>query len=1076
MRWIDGKRSGKTDWRRGLSAASVFLSLVPALSIGGEDALSLSIGGQRESSIRPPERHLYLLRVEETPLFVHLEQRGINLVLTAEGPGGRRIADADIRRWGAEVLLLEDPGSYQLEVRVLEAAVAAGEYVLAIEGVAATDPGFANFAAMSRAGQAAGERSVASRQLARGLWEQALRGWRLLGERRWQAECLDALGSLAAALRDHKLAIESFSESLTGWQQLGEPARQAASLNELGVNRVYTGELALARQAFGDALVLWRQLGAPTDVAQTGSNFCALDQRGGALSAARACYEENLERFRQLGDAGQELRLLNALGGVYDAMGEPDAALTRYEEALKRARTSADRRAEAQTLNNLAVVHRALGEWQQALELYARARVLWEGLEDRFEQGVLLANLGVLYNELGQPERARSVLEESLVLRRAVANQGGEIITLNHLGSTWKKLGNFEQAFSHHRQALELASTLGNTQQQVLAQLLLAELHLDTADATAALQALTPALEPLARLGLGRAEARAHTLWGRALASSGRGGEAREVLAAAVERWRQLHDRAAEAEALGALAAVERTLGLSASARGHVEDALKLVESLRVGFLSPSLRASFLATQRSIYSLSVDLEMDRHVASPREGWDGVALELAERGRARSLLDALYSRPSPDQGVPRVLLERRQTLRRRLSALADQRLKERGKPDQALERSLDSLAIELDGVEAAIRSADPRYASATVAQALGVEEMLALLEPGTVLMEFALGPNRSYLWVLSPDGLKSFVLPAEREIEELARPLYQQLSTIESGTPRWRETAVALSQRLLAPAWAELGSASRLVVVPDGVLHYLPFAALPDPVSGQLLLERFEISYLPSATALAGVRAKSSSPSQARRRAAIFADPLLAAGSAGPPPLFESLPASRREAEAIATLAPAEEVWLVLGEDASRESVLEARLDNFRVLHFATHALAEGAAPELSGLLLSLFDAQGRPREGLLTLPDIYGLRLGGDLVVLSGCGTGLGRELRGEGLMGFARAFLHAGSPRVVASLWRVEDRASAELMRRFYRAYWQQGLPPAAALASAQRQLARDPRYRAPYSWASFILQGEWR
>ena len=157
-------------------------------------------------------------------------------------------------------------------------------------------------------------------------------------------------------------------------------------------------------------------------------------------------------------------------------------------------------------------------------------------------------------------------------------------------------------------------------------------------------------------------------------------------------------------------------------------------------------------------------------------------------------------------------------------------------------------------------------------------------------------------------------------------------------------------------------------------------------------------------------------------------------------------------------------------------MLSPELHAYRVVHFATHAVADARNPELSGLVLSLVDAAGRPREGFFGLSDIYELDLGADLVVLSGCRTALGKEVRGEGVMGLTRGFLYAGVPRVVASLWRVQDRATAELMSRFYRALWQEGHSPAAALREAQRSLRREPRYRDPYSWAGFVLQGDWR
>ena len=171
------------------------------------------------------------------------------------------------------------------------------------------------------------------------------------------------------------------------------------------------------------------------------------------------------------------------------------------------------------------------------------------------------------------------------------------------------------------------------------------------------------------------------------------------------------------------------------------------------------------------------------------------------------------------------------------------------------------------------------------------------------------------------------------------------------------------------------------------------------------------------------------------------------------------------------------MWTALDFAASREAVLSGGLRAYRVVHFATHGGRRHSATRSSPAWCSRWSTPpAAPQEGFLGLPDIYDLDLDADLVVLSGCRTALGKEVRGEGLMGLTRGFLYAGVPRVVASLWRVQDRATAELMTRFYRALWQDGLPPAAALREAQRSLRREPRYRDPYSWAGFVLQGDWR
>jgi CHAT domain-containing protein len=331
-----------------------------------------------------------------------------------------------------------------------------------------------------------------------------------------------------------------------------------------------------------------------------------------------------------------------------------------------------------------------------------------------------------------------------------------------------------------------------------------------------------------------------------------------------------------------------------------------------------------------------------------------------------------------------------------------------------------------------------------------------------------------------------------------------------------KAAEALSRALLAPAKGAL-PARRIVLVPDGAVRYVPFAALPAPVTdgrpGARLIDDLEIVTLPSAATLVALRRSREAAPAPGRRLLVLADPVFAADDsrvrararvpaadarAGAATLtasqqpetaaliraaadaglarFERLHFSRIEAGAIAALAPADQNLIALDFKASRPWLLANDLSPYRVVHFATHGLLDSRRPGLSGLVLSLVDEQGHPQDGFLRLNDIFGLRLNAELVVMSACQTALGKDIRGEGIIGLSRGFLHAGAPRVMASFWSVEDRATAELMKRFYGGYLRDRATPAAALRAAQASMARDSRWRAPYYWAAFTLEGEWR
>jgi CHAT domain-containing protein/tetratricopeptide (TPR) repeat protein len=1034
----------------------------------------------RERTISGGESHVYRIEVGEEPVVVIVEQEGIDLVLEAHASAGTITSAAPNGRWGPEILFLpaRDASGSDLEVHPRQKLGQPGRYAIRLE-VVPDEQHAAPFQRMSRAGQlASGAPEEQSEALA--LYRKAQAAWQELGERRWEAETSSDLAQLEQKTGDLKSAVVEGRQALALWRQLSEPRRVAAVLDGLGLALRNSGEVEAARVAIQDALALWKDTGERSEEEGTRSDLCLLDLSSGSLSVALACFESLLAFHREHGNTAGEANALNSLGGVYDQMGERDAALDHYGRALVLWQTLGNRIEEARTLNNIAVVHRTSGEWQEALRVYGQVREILPSIGDRSQKAALLNNIGFVYSSLGEPQRAQALFEDALKLRREAGDRRGEIITLNNLGVVWRELGELDKALTYHLQALERAVALDDPRQQALSRLGLSQIHLERGEPAAALREIDPALAHFRQAGLRSREAQALQVQGRALALAGRPQEALPKLQEVLERNRILQDRVGEAEALQELATVERSVGLLDEARSHAEQAVARVEELRTGFVSPDLRAAFLATRQRIYELRIDLLMDRHTVEPKAGYDRAAFEVSEQARARTLLDVLHGGSgSVGSAVPSTLLERRQSLRRRLSAKAGGDAKNTGS-------EIESLLIELDGVEAEIRRYDPRYAAFSNPPSINPTEVAGLLDPATLLLEYALGEERSYLWAVDVRGLHSFILPSRKEIEHLVRQAYEEMSTVGSDAVHEKAVTERLGKILLGPVWNEAVRFPRLLIVADGALHILPFAALRMPGALQPLLESHEIVEIPSATSLALERRRLLGRLPAPRLAALFADPVfsgndnrLAAskrGKSAVDPGFERLSFSRVEADAISALAPAGQIWRQLDFDASRETVLSGALRSYRVVHFATHGVADTRNPELSGLVLSLVDAAGQPRDGFLSLTDIYELDLAADLVVLSGCRTALGKEVRGEGLMGLTRGFLYAGVPRVVGSLWRVQDRTAAELISRFYKALWQEGLPPAAALREAQISLRRDRRYLGSYSWAGFVLQGDWR
>jgi CHAT domain-containing protein len=461
---------------------------------------------------------------------------------------------------------------------------------------------------------------------------------------------------------------------------------------------------------------------------------------------------------------------------------------------------------------------------------------------------------------------------------------------------------------------------------------------------------------------------------------------------------------------------------------------------------------------------------------------------------------------------------------------------------AVRRKIEELVTHLLAVEAELKAQSPRYAALTQPAPLGLTEIQSVvMDDSTLLLEYSLGEERSYLWAVTANSFSSYELPPRAVIEAAARRCYELLTArnqhvkfettaerrqrVQQADAEYPAAAAALSKMLFGPVAGQLGR-KRLLVVPDGALEYLPFAALTVPgqtataqpqgarrsqgTSFVPLIVEHEVTSIPSASTLAVLRREFYGRAPAEKVVAVFADPVFdktderlggqslrnghrgvsvasaaetmvrsdvmeVTRSSDGPLTLPRLPYTRQEAEAILALAPPTGRKAALGFDANRAAAMSDDLNKYRIIHFATHSFLDSTYPELSGIALSMLDRQGKSTEGYLRAHEVFNLKLGAELVVLSGCRTGLGKEVKGEGLYGMTRGFMYAGSKRVVVSLWDVQDLATARLMADFYRELLGPKRPhAAAALRAAQIATWREGRWQAPYYWAGFVLQGE--
>ena len=1146
--------------------------------------LELKVGAPVERELKAGEAHSYIAKLASGQyLHVVVEQKGIDVVVRLFGPDGQKISEVDSPNGtqGPEPLsmIAEVAGDYRLEVRSLEEKAQPGRYEVNVQELrAATKKDRDRIAAQSLVDEAQRFRAQPTAESLRKAIEklnEALPLWRGLEDQRNEARTLDQIGTIyLQQLGENKKALDYLTQALPLYRSVGAGIEEGQVLNNIGGVYYRLGQNQKALEYYNQALTSTR---AVKDQLQEGTSLVYIGRVYNSLGETRRAleyFDQGLALIRKVGYRLGEAHTLLSIGNAYFALGELQKYLEYSNQALPIFRQIGDRSGEGGALNNIGFAYLRLGELQKSLEYYGDSLRLLRATGNRYDEAFVLDSMGQVYNQMGEPDKALQHYSEALEIRRALADRSGQATTLHNIGENYFSLGELELALQYFDQSLALKRAVGNPREESYTLDAIGGVHFALGDLQKALDYHNQSLllrrklsdkygEAYALNNIGAAYDQLGELqkaldsfdqalkinrtigdrWGEAATLNKIGATysksrkldlALEYYRQALELSRTLRYQTLETNVLLGIARVDRERGNIVEATEKVEAALNVIESTRTKVASQGLRSSYLASKRAFYEFYVDLLMQKHRSQPSGGFDAAALHASERMRARSLLDILTeSRADIREGVDPSLLQRERLLQQQLSVKSERLTRLLGgkhteEQMTALSRELQDVLTDYRDIQEQIRARSPRYAALTQPQPLSLKEIQQLLDDDTVLFEYALGEERSYLWAVTPSSIRSFELPRRAEIEAAARRVYELLVT--QADDLYPEALTKLSQMLLTPAVDQLGR-KRLLLVSEGTLQYIPFGALPIPekaaevsdrrtqssssrlrATSTPLIQNHEIVSLPSASVLGVLRRELGERGSAPKTLAVLADPVFDKNdqrvratniaqqrdepqqikkdrekTTRPSDLqratremglnsFDRLALSRREADLITALASRGQPLKALDFAASRATATSPALGQYRILHFATHSLLNNQQPELSGIVLSLVDEQGQPQDGFLRLYEIYNLKLEADLVVLSACQTALGKEIKGEGLVGLTRGFMYAGVPRVVASLWKVSDEATAELMKRFYQKMLSDGLRPAAALRAAQVSMLKEKQWAAAYYWAGFVLQGEWR
>ncbi|HXC71571.1 MAG TPA: CHAT domain-containing protein [Pyrinomonadaceae bacterium] len=927
------------------------------------------------------------------------------------------------------------------------------------------------------------------------------------------ARNLNRIGGLHMLLNDPQAALASHLQALDLLRQSPDAEVEVDSLN--GSAAAYLSlekQDTLAQTALDKALSLSRQVNYPLGEAQTLLTLSDLQSRMNqttALVTAQAA----LTLWQGLDDKEGSARAYAQLGRCYMAQNILTSAAENLSKALELWRGLTNKAEEAEALILLGFVEFRKGEWQSSIDYYGQAYALLDEDAEPLKMGQIASGLGAAFLENGLPELGFDQYQRAVNYYQRAQDSMAESYATWGLARACYLKGDLTQASIYIQKSLDQVDK--ESLKAALPLEYLGRVHIDRGEYKAGLQDLESALKIYMKAENPKEMYRVQGLIGHAYDRQGLVGRAKSSYLEALDGFTRLQDRVNQAAVYYALGQLELKQKNYDLASDYLKQSIDVTENVRRVSTSQDLMTAFSATVQDRYEAYIECLMKQHEKQPARGFAVRAFETSELARARTLSELLLTVQAP--GVDPQLAARQRSLRQRLRIKENDKINILAKKDsqdqvKALEAETAQLEGEYNAVNDEIRSRYPSYdelSKPTAWDLRHIQETI-LRDDDAVLLEYSAGTENSYAWVVSRDGFKSYALPAQKVINEAVQRVYSLSSTPPGASVETEldQATAALSKLVLEPVASSLNK-PRIIVVADGSLNYIPFQLLrASAPANEPLISKYEVINVPSASILGQLRQEKQQRRPRSKILAAFGDPVFSSNYAQyknsnsgellavattdvsepwrhawrsveinadtfDPSVIQPLAYSKLELKNLSDIAGPES-FVARGFDASRQILETTDLSKYAILHFATHGLLDPKNPEFSGFFLSMVDATGRPQKGFITMQDVYRLQAPVDLVVLSACRTGLGKDVRGEGLIGLTRGFMYAGASSVVASLWKVDDEATANLMKHFYENMLQKGMRPAEALRAAQNTLRQDPHWQSPHFWAGFTLQGE--
>jgi CHAT domain-containing protein/Tfp pilus assembly protein PilF len=816
---------------------------------------------------------------------------------------------------------------------------------------------------------------------------------------------------------DYKNSIKEFDLAISESEKIRSKEHELKCLRQLSLTYLEIPDLQrffyLNKQALKIAESLNHRQEQCKCLTNIGLFYWKLDNFSEALSNYRRAYDLAIST----GDRESQAGCLNNIGIVYFDLGEYEIAMENLSKALKIDKESGNSANIAEDLINIGESYRRRGlltlnrgDLSLALRNFDESLILAKKINDLSAEIKILTDLGATYSHLENHQKALDYFFEGLKKATRINYVEAMGMILNNIGIVYSQLGNYEESTKYYQRAIDLALGISGGK-------ILWEAYLEIADAY-----------------------KEQGKWD-----------------AALENYRK---------------------------------SISVIENIRSGVNLEELRATYLGTEKRIdaYYNIIDLYIRLYHQSHDETYEAEAFNYLEKAKARSFLDSIeVSKLDLTEGIDQKLLNRETELMNDISRLHTKLLVPQLSPEQrdSISKALESCENQLDSLKGEIRKASPAYANLSYPTTITLAEAQRnLIDSGTVYFAYLLGRDSSYAFAITRDDLKIFPLPAKGEIQKLVQ---EHLRSITDPASKDFRFGYRLYECLVKPGLNP--EARRIIIIPDDALYFLPFETLLEKEQGrEWLVKEYDIAYVPSLSSLRELLERRRTGARKPQKdilaigdpdfgASEIEGPTDAGPSLGQNPVpgfntqFYRLKYSGQEVAEIASLFKPKKREVLVRDQATEDRLKAANLSDYKIVHFATHAVIDEKKPARSSIVLTL--DQDPTEDGFLQMREVFNLRLRADLVTLSACETGLGRLVRGEGIDGLSRAFFYAGASSVLLSLWAINDQASFQLLERFY-VHLRSGKSIMVALRKAKLEMIDSHVLDHPYYWASFIAKGE--